>query len=473
MKKKKSAIASLKWWDWLLFAVLATACFFLFVQKDLELTADNSYLLLEGHVLDFYSAVIAWCGGPAANYLPPTFLVFALWNLPIFLLGKAPVVLYSSSVIKIVWYKLLPVILYFISGLLIKSICRKELGFSDNKAKLAMYLFYTAPLAFFSQFIISQYDIFTGMLMLLGLRFYLRQDATKMDHWLFVLFFALAATFKYFALAVFFILLVLKDKQIARLVGSALLVFLPVLAISLPFYLADNAAFSESVLGFRVLGFVASGGISLGHASIHLLPAALLLLLIWAYLIRPKDRRQFVCYAFYLGSGVLFALFGLMYWHPQWLIVGVPFWTISLLMNRNAALFIWLDTVLVVPFTVYVVNTFSNNVDQDMLKHMVFTPWLRGKATEGSLMMKDIFPTIDPSMLFTIMTVLFLVWFLLRHPRFCSDDIAQELDNQPEDFSPLSTMTAIRIRFLVGVFFFAVPALLCLPSMLMLAASGI
>jgi hypothetical protein len=462
---KKDELASLRWWDWLLFVLLAVACFFLFVQRDLEITADNSYLFLQGHILDFYSAVSTWWGAPTANYLPPTYLLFAIWNLPLFLLGKAPVVVFSSSVIKIIWYKLLPVLVYVLSGFLVRNICKQELDFSANKAKLAMYLFYTAPLAFFSQFIFSQYDIFTAALMLLGLYFYLKRDATSKDHWLFVLFFALAASFKYFALALFFILLVLKDKRITRLATSSVLVFIPMAAISLPFYLADKTAFSESVLSFGVLEYVSGGGVSIGRVSINLLLLALFLLLVWAYLVRPKNRKELVRYTFYLGSGVLFALFGLMFWHPQWLIIGVPFWTISLLMNKRATLLVWLDTALTIPFTIYVVNIFPNNVDQEMLKHMALTPWLRGKATEGALMMKDIFPSIDPNILFTIMAGLFLVWFLLRHPQFCLDDHAQELNNQHEDFSPLTTMTAIRARLLIGVLFFAIPALLCLPSM--------
>jgi hypothetical protein len=465
-ESNRTLIVALRWWDWVLFAVLAVACFFLFAQQDLEITADNSYLLLEGHILDFYSAATAWWGEPSANYLPSTYFVFALWNLPIFLLGKAPVVLFSSSVIKMAWYKALPVIVYLISGLLVRKICRADLGFTDNKAKLAMYLFYTAPLAFFSQLIFSQYDIFTVVLMLLGLHFYLKQDSSTKNHWLFVLFFALAATFKYFVLAVFFILLVLKNKQIIRLALSSLLVFVPIVVVSLPFYIADTAAFSESVLNFSVLDYATDSGISLGRVSISLLPLALLLLLAWAYLIRPENEQELIRYTFYLGSGVFFALFAFMFWHPQWLILGVPFWTVSLLMNRHYNLLLWLETLFVIPFTVYVVNVFPSNVDQAMLKRMALTPWLRGSATEGSLAMKDIFPAVDPNTLFTIMAALLLVWFLVRHPRFCLDDPAQELDNQHEDFAPLSTMIALRVRLLVGVAFFAIPALVCLPSML-------
>ena len=468
---KEGSPLTLQWWDWLLFAFFAVACFFLFNQKDIEITVDVSYQLLHGNVFNFYSSATEWWGHSGGSvYLPPTYIIFAIWNIPIFLLGKAPVLIYSSSALKMVWYKLLTVIVYLIAGLIIRKICQSSLGFSNNKAKLAMYLFYTAPLAFFSQFIFGQYDVFTVALMLLGLHYYLKADASTRDHWLFVLFFGLAATFKYYVLAVFFVLLVLRNKQILRLLGSAGLVFVPIVLISLPFAVCDFEAFRASVMNFHVLGYTNVAEIPVGASSIRLQLAALLALFVWAYFVKPKDRKNFISYAFFFGSGVIAALFVFMPWHPQWLMIGAPIWAMSLLQCRHRAVLLWTETIFSIPFFIYVVNRFPNNVDQDMLKRMVFTPWLRGSETEGALMMRDIYPSVDLSLLFTIMVALFILWFVLRHPCFSENDPELDVSNTAINFEPLTMRIAMRARIIVPVLFFVIPALMCLPSLL--AAAG-
>jgi uncharacterized membrane protein len=456
----------LRIWDWLVFIVLGTACFLLFEQEDLAITANNSLLILNGHFLDFYSSAKQLTGGANANYLPSTFWIFAIWEIPLALFGHTPTAHYSFTVVEMVWLKLLPTAVYICCGFLIKRIAQENLGFSVAKATLAMYLFLTAPLAFFSQLIFGQYDIFTVALMLLGLRQYLKQDESRKHFYLFVLFFALAATMKYYVLAVFFILLVLKEKRFFALLCCALLVLVPAAAEAGLYYLVDGAAFRESVLGFGAIDYAAKSEIAVSDVSIKLLPLALILLFCWAYFVRPKDRREFVCYSFYLCCGVFCILFALMRWHPQWLIIATPFWVISILLLKRPNLSLCLDTLFMLPFYIYSVRVFPNNVDQDMLTGMALMPLFGGRTVNGSLTMADIYNIPQLSTLFTLMVACLILWFVLKHPRFCLDDITEEPPNKEQEFTPFKTITAIRVRLAVGVLAFALPALLCLPSML-------
>ena len=453
-------------WDWAIFMILGAACFLLFEQEDLAITANNSLLMLDGHFLDFYSSVKQLTGGANANYLPSTFWIFAIWEIPLFLFGHSPTAEYSFTVMEMVWLKLLPTAVYVYCGFLIKKIAQESLGFSASKATLAMYLFLTAPLAFFSQLIFGQYDIFTVALMLLGLRHYLKQSAAKKHFYLFILFFALAATLKYYVLAVFFILLALREKRFFVLLCCAALVLVPAVAEAGLYYLVDNEAFKESVLGFGAIDYATKSEIAISDVSIKLLPLALILLFCWTYFIKPKDRREFICYSFYLCCGVFCILFALMRWHPQWLIIATPFWVIGTLLLKRINLSLCLDALFMLPFYIYTVRIFPNNVDQDMLTGMALMPLFNGQSADASLTMADIYNIPQLSTLFTLMVVCLILWFVLKHPRYCLPDITEDPIKREETFAPLSTMAIVRIRLAVGVLAFAIPALICLSSML-------
>ena len=80
--------------DWLIFGVAALVCFLVFEHTDILSTGAASLAYLEGHVLDFpdyVAAVLAPIG-----YLPSTYVVFALWNIPLRLLGRTMVSSLSS-----------------------------------------------------------------------------------------------------------------------------------------------------------------------------------------------------------------------------------------------------------------------------------------------------------------------------------------------------------------------------------------
>ena len=126
------------------------------------------------------------------------------------------------------WYKLLPVILYFITAQLMYRI-GKEMGFGEKKSLLCKFAFLVFPMGVFSQFIFSQYDIFTVFFMVLGFYLFL---TGKM--WQFALAFGMAATFKYHAVLYFLVLLLLKEKKIRNLIRYTILMAVPLAVEILP-----------------------------------------------------------------------------------------------------------------------------------------------------------------------------------------------------------------------------------------------
>ena len=118
LNRKKAEWKEMKLWnadelcrvDWIVSILILTVLFFTCVHSDVKLTGNRSFLMYK-HFTDFYQASYEQSGGYWANYLPSTFIAYAIWNLPLYLTGHAPEAILTNSFVNLMWYKLLPVII--------------------------------------------------------------------------------------------------------------------------------------------------------------------------------------------------------------------------------------------------------------------------------------------------------------------------------------------------------------------------
>ena len=75
--------------DWIISSLVLLVLFVICMQGDMRLTGNRSFLMYE-HFTDFYKASYEQSGGYYANYLPSTFLAYAIWNLPLYLAVTSP-----------------------------------------------------------------------------------------------------------------------------------------------------------------------------------------------------------------------------------------------------------------------------------------------------------------------------------------------------------------------------------------------
>jgi len=429
--------------DYIAFAVIGIACYLSFQQGDIMHTAGSSFGYLEGHIFDYYD----WVANEYEiwdSYMPSTYILFAIWNIPLKLLGIVTHPQDTSPFIAIMWYKLLPTLFYLGSGILVYKIA-KEIGMGNGKSKICMYAFLTAPIGFFSQFMFGQYDSFTVFFILLGLLYYYRKN-----HKLFVLCFAFAIPFKLWPLLFFIPLLLLREKNIWKIIGNMVLVAIPYALEFIIYY--GNEVFRECVIGFAPTGYISSAGIDAGGGV-----TISYMILLWgfvcayAYFKEPEDERDNIKWSLYLCCLVLIALFALMQWHPQWLLLAMPFFVITAFINKNTKLFLILDMVMMLFFSVYVVNTWPSHVDQELFAWGIFGDYIY-KYIGSKLMMRDIYMITDRTFLYTVFTVLFVISAILKHPKLCTEDFN-------EDAGKL--IGIIRARFLVGIAIFVIPAVIC------------
>lgn len=445
--------------DYILFGLIALFCFLLFSHVDASTTAHNASTYLNGNILNFYSACHDLHGGYGANYLPTTFIFYALWDIPLKLFSLLPESWGVWSAGFTLWSKLLPTIFYFFSAYIIYKICLLRLKLNIKDSKLAVILFLTSPIGFYSQFIFGQYDIFTVFFMILGIYYYFDQSLSRKSLYRFVLFFSIAITLKYFAILIFLVLLLLKEKRIWMIIKNTILALLPAVFLAGIYYIFDQDAFIKSVFGFQALDYTQNSGFPIaGFVNIQCAPILVILIFAFSYFTKYKSEKEFFSYSMHFCCGICFVLFGLMNWHPQWLLFAVFFWNMSFIMHSQTSVFLWIDLIFGIVFNIFVSVTYTNSADQALLKNGIFTSKLYYKETE-TLSMADIYPFGDRDLCFAILFAIMLIYFIYSHPRF---SLAQnENGMQTKQITGL-----IRGRFLIWTLSFIIPALICLPSII-------
>ncbi|HOG50580.1 MAG TPA: hypothetical protein PKY10_08325 [Lentisphaeria bacterium] len=334
-------------WPALVYVLLSFVLALAFQLGDLVTTSWHSYQLLEclfnGQVGNFYLECSRGVMGGAAYELP-IYIVFGLWNLPIFLINKIAGWNPQAGVIAY-WSKFLLGLLLLLTARLVGQIIR-DLDLGQKLEEHGQDLFLTAPLAYFSIVLLGCYDIFAVFLTLLGIHYLLRERRG-----LFLLALALASCFKYFALLAFLPLLLLTEKRPWPLLRSLVAVCaLPALFWSLSRCMPGwtcYAGFPGGTLG-RIGAVTYDVGLS---APGSWFAAVFFLICLLAYAYQPPAREVRQRFILYIPLVIYAAFFLLTPWHAQWTILLSPYLVLHVLFfpDRRRAL-LWTEALLFVAF---------------------------------------------------------------------------------------------------------------------------
>jgi len=348
----------LKLIDYILFILIAIVCFIIFKSDAVADVVAASYAYLKGHILDFYDYNAA--RGISDVYLPSTYIVYALWNLPLYILGKEyNPELGEISLRMLFWNNMLTCVVFVMCALLVYKIAC-EIGMGKAKSKLCAFAFLSMPIGFFTVFILGYSDVFALVFILAGVYFWLKEKYLP-----FILFFAVAITFNFFAFAIMLPLLLLSEKRLLRIIPALILAALPLL-IEYCIYLPCDA-FKENLVNFSVMGNINDEGIMTGMSQISLVMLVCGITAMYAYFKNITLKEERIKWAFYLVVIVLFSIMGLNSWQPQWLMIMIPFFTISAFINNDTRIFMLLDLVLMLFFVIFMVNEYTGVVDEAIL----------------------------------------------------------------------------------------------------------
>ncbi len=350
----------------------ALLLFLLFNHTDIAETSQHAWILLQstfdGDFMNYYRNVadrvydfgFGFVYYNSAHYNIIVYILFALWELPVYLIGQ--LLHLSGENIEFFlyfWVKLLCVGALICCAGVVQRIALR-LGASVQSAKTQKFLTLFCPISLFCVFMFGGYDMFCLLFVLLALEALFDNRLVK-----FALLIGVASAFKFFALILFIPLLLLHEKRILHLAKLGILSLWLTAPATLLFMgrSAESSSFNY-VIAQRF--FYLNIPTAYGEISVFFLLYAIICVLCFMYR-RPADLPDPLL-SLYLCLLSLALVFTTISWHPQWMILLVPFLVLlaSRAQNRNAIF--WLCMVFCVGYFLCFTFMSAGTLDADLLK---------------------------------------------------------------------------------------------------------
>lgn len=329
-------------------------CFFTMYYADITVTSRFSLIFLDslfdGIPLNFYSNALASGIAPeGAVYDIGMYIVFAIWNLPVWILQKV-ISLDAMSIGALLWAKLLPVICAFLSTILVKRI-GVLLGYCEKIQSVVSFVYLFSFLLFFPVFVAAQYDIIPTLLIMYGVYVYICGKSKK-----FIVCFALAMTMKPFALFPFIAMVLFKNKKVLSITKFCVAGICPMLVCKILYAFSDGYLESSGE-------FLANGlhevfpSFKIGNGEVPLFFLAILLIYFYAYSnslgeAGEKENRKII----WIITCVWTAFVMFVTINPYWIVYLAPFLTLTIFMSgKEIELCLFLEWIFEVFITVIMI----------------------------------------------------------------------------------------------------------------------
>ncbi|MCL2334935.1 MAG: glycosyltransferase [Endomicrobia bacterium] len=324
--------------DVAMLSAMLAGFFILFSYDDLDATLQHGYLFLklffDGKALDFYK----YSSGTGLNavYAIPTYMVYAFWNLPFFIVEKitgsdiiSGTMFRNMSYWAAVWNKILAAVFYAASCRVIYKIGRR-LGMNAEKSKWMTFAWAAYPISYFGGFIYGQYDSI-GLLFLLISIYYLLNDKKI----LFAAFLGLSFCFKPFVLLIFLPLLLLKEKRISRAVFYIILALAPNVILGMIFSAGNTFYHTADFLNANIAN-MSGTGLPGAFGPLSYIGIAMLALTVFCYNCKPYTILQSDRMIIYISLLAMAVFFISASWYTAyWYIFITPFLFIAFFQSQK------------------------------------------------------------------------------------------------------------------------------------------
>ena len=334
-----------KFWCGIALALLTLFLFYGYIYNDILETARMGIAfwedLFSGRIRYFYDGYVhmnpvAYTKDVRGVYDFPIYLLFAVWNFPLYLLQTFAGIDVFTSPLALMWMKTLLLVFVVLTTAALYRLCR-TVSLTKRVSLGVCLLFVTSNFFMTSIVMMSAYDIVPLFFAILGVRYYLLEEHKK-----FVLMFMLAVPLKFFSLLLFLPLLLLRQKNIWKILGNVILVALPIFVFRILIPCTGNGA------GFRLLDALKGtelSNLALLYAITYYVELALGqvyfsvlgfgVLLAACYFVRLKTREEYCRYGIYVCFVSYAILFVTCYSHPYWLFILTPFMMMVIGQNRQ------------------------------------------------------------------------------------------------------------------------------------------
>lgn len=316
--------------EWGLFLAVTAVFFFQYFYFDIAVTTQQGMnfwdCVRSGNLMEFYNvnygvgALTHFDFGDTSMYYLPLYLVFAVWNLPLWIIENVSGIYAMYSLPCVLWARAITIPFTYLAVITLGKIAAR-LGMDNVRVRWCQFLFLTSTIFANAVVIIGQYDIISISFMLLGVLGYLEKNDKKFIGW-----FALAATFKLFALLIFVPLVLQRYKKIWPALWRCLVPLGAVALVRVPFEIyggrgiAMSTEISYSLVRAALFGMAPFAN---NRASVFVLLT--LALWVWVFFTNEPDehslprRSMWICLA-----GFCALMFGADC-YPYWNLLLLPF----------------------------------------------------------------------------------------------------------------------------------------------------
>lgn len=278
-------------------------------------------VLFSGDFFEFYNVTytdIANAGYVIMDLTPGydffMYVVFAIWNFPLWIAKYVFKVNIWESVLALTWAK---GIVFFFSALVGKKIADIgfRIGIEKEKIHLAIGIFFTSTIYVLGTLIMSQYDVIYLVLLLMSIDAYLQNDMKK-----FILFSAIALPIKSISFFVFIPLLLYKEKKIIKILVSSVCVLIPWGILSLLFERNDNTGIMDNLL------YIFKNQVVIMNYEIPLFPFVMVIFCVMCYLLKTdEDSEKFNKTTIAIAFLAYQIFFVICLGNAYWAVVMLPF----------------------------------------------------------------------------------------------------------------------------------------------------
>lgn len=356
------------WLKYLPVAVTALFAFFCFDQGfDMRITMLHASELIRAWLggQPFYA--LTWTIAEHTGYLgAPTlesgaiyniviYLTMAVWVAPVYLLNS---IFHFSPTVYVeilnLWGRVLVVGLCLVTASQMVKLAGEIFPGRKEERRLpwdqdVRYLFLSSPILLYEAIVFNQYDIFMILTMVFALRLFFRNRLV-----LFSLVMALSICYKLFAVLAFVPLLLLKEKRLWRLLGYGALGLSLYGVTTLACTLLDPGwSATQEIMGahFHYSTWIFEVELPGGFSPVYAFILGYILLCFFAYMHHPeRDPVRETEFTLWLCLAAYVLFFCFVNWHPQWIILLVPFMTLLFASVRQRETALLADLVLSVGY---------------------------------------------------------------------------------------------------------------------------
>lgn len=319
--------------DYLFVGIAVLASAFLINQGwDVGITIRHARDLLttirQGNFGSFYSVVLdkALNGGygqgtiqDAAVYNIVLYLLVMIIMLPCWLVERITGMNFGETV-QLQYFNVFLILAFCCSVYLVYRIAL-DMGIADKQSRRVAYLYASSMLLLFATLGFCQLDLFYMLVVLLAVRDYLKKRFIRFSIWM-----SFAIMLKSFPIIIFIPLILLVEKRIAHIIKYMGIGVAFTLVNALTFGREEGYAFSNHELNtlYDFAGRLFRNGMNVGIGFGALFVLIMVILCVWCF-DRTYRETELWKYVIVVPLTAFGAFFCLVYWHPQWFTMIMPF----------------------------------------------------------------------------------------------------------------------------------------------------